>query len=70
MHANQSGIIKTAEELRTEIAYRVDERIGIMTLGALPSKEVVEFSENEAREWAQKHYPELFVRLGELSVMN
>ncbi|CAB4172188.1 hypothetical protein UFOVP930_57 [uncultured Caudovirales phage] len=63
-------MIETAEELRAEIAYRRDERIGIMTLGALPSKSVVEFAENEAREWAQKHYPELFARLGELSVMN
>ena len=51
--------IETPEQLRREIAYRVDERIGIMTLGAIPSKEVVEFSENETREWAMKHYPEL-----------
>ena len=53
-------MIETPEQLRREIAYRVDERIGIMTLGALPSKSVVEFAENEAREWAQKHYPELY----------
>jgi hypothetical protein len=52
-------MIETPEQLRREIAYRVDERIGIMTLGALPSKSVVEFAENEAREWARKHYPEL-----------
>ena len=51
-------MIETPEQLRREIAYRVDERIGIMTLGALPSKSVVEFAENEAREWARKHYPE------------
>ena len=51
--------IETPEQLRREIAYRVDERIGIMTLGAMPSKAVVEFAENEAREWARKHYPEL-----------
>ena len=51
--------IETPEQLRREIAYRVDERIGIMTLGALPSRAVVEFAENEAREWARKHYPEL-----------
>ena len=53
------AMIETPEQLRREIAYRVDERIGIMTLGALPSKSVVEFAENEAREWARKHYPEL-----------
>ena len=52
-------MIETPDQLRREIAYRRDERIGIMTLGALPSKSVVEFAENEAREWAQKHYPEL-----------
>jgi hypothetical protein len=63
-------MIETPEQLRREIAYRVDERIGIMTLGALPSKSVVELAENEAREWARKHYPELFATLGELSVMN
>jgi len=57
--------IETPEELRAEIAYRRDERIGIMTLGAIPSKEVVEFAENEAREWARKCYPELFAKLGE-----
>jgi len=52
-------MIETPEQLRREIAYRVDERIGIMTLGALPSKSVVEFAENEAREWARRCYPEL-----------
>jgi len=52
-------MIETPEQLRREIAYRVDERIGIMTLGALPSKSVVEFAENEAREWALRCYPEL-----------
>jgi hypothetical protein len=52
-------MIETPEQLRREIAYRVDERIGIMTLGALPSKAVVEFAENEARAWAELHYPEL-----------
>lgn len=51
--------IETPEQLRREITYRVDERIGIITLGAMPSKSVVEFAENEAREWARKHYPEL-----------
>lgn len=59
-------MIETPEQLRAEISYRVDERIGIMTLGAMPSKSVVEFAENEAREWAQKHYPELFAKLGVL----
>jgi len=53
-------MIETPEQLRREIAYRVDERIGIMTLGALPSKAVVEFAENEAREWARRCYPELY----------
>jgi hypothetical protein len=52
-------MIETPEQLRREIAYRVDERIGIMTLGALPSKAVVEFAENEARAWAEMHYPHL-----------
>lgn len=55
--------IETPEQLRREIAYRRDERIGIMTNGALPSKAVVEFAENEAREWARKHYPELYACL-------
>jgi len=53
------AMIETPEQLRREIAYRVDERIGIMTLGALPSKSVVEFAKNEAREWARRCYPEL-----------
>ena len=53
------AMIETPEQLRREIAYRVDERIGIMTLGALPSKAVVEFAENEALAWARKHYPEI-----------
>lgn len=59
-------MIETPEQLRAEISYRVDERIGIMTLGAMPSKSVVEFAENEALEWAKKHYPELFAKLGVL----
>jgi hypothetical protein len=52
-------MIETADQLRCEIAYRRDERIGIMTLGALPSKSVVEFAEAEAMTWALIHYPEL-----------
>ena len=59
------AMIETPEQLRREIAYRVDERIGIMTLGALPSKAVVEFAENEAREWARKNYPELLDKADE-----
>ena len=59
-------MIETPDQLRREIAYRADERIGIMTLGALPSKAVVEFAENEAREWARRCYPELFAKLGVL----
>lgn len=51
--------IETAAQLLREIDYRRDERIGIMTLGKLPSKSVVEFAENEAREWAARNYPEL-----------
>jgi len=52
-------MIETPEQLRREIAYRVDERIGIMTLGALPSKAVVEQATSEAIGWAMLHYPEL-----------
>lgn len=52
-------MIETPDQLRREIAYRVDERIGIMTLGAMPSKAVVEFAHEEATIWARKHYPEL-----------
>jgi hypothetical protein len=57
--------IETPDQLRREIAYRVEERIGIMTLGAMPSKAVVELAENEAREWARKHYPELLDKADE-----
>ena len=52
--------IETPEELRAEIAYRIDERIGIITLGALPSKSVVELATLEAYTWAEKNYPELY----------
>jgi len=47
--------IETPEQLRRELAYRVDERIGISVGSGIPSKAVVEFAENEAREWARKH---------------
>lgn len=53
-------MIETPEQLRAEIAYRIDERIGIMTLGATPSKSVVEFATLEAYTWAAKNYPELY----------
>ncbi len=52
--------IETVEHLRREIAYRIDERIGILTLGAIPSKSVVEFATLEAYTWAAKNYPELY----------
>ena len=52
--------IETPEELRAEIAYRIDERIGIITLGALPSKSVVELATLESYTWAAKNYPELY----------
>jgi hypothetical protein len=55
--------IETPEQLRREIAYRVDERIGIMTLGAMPTKAVIEFAENEANEWAIIHYFEIYQQL-------
>ena len=58
-------MIETPDQLRREIDYRRDERIGIMTLGAMPSKAVVEFSENEARDWARKHYPEILDKADE-----
>ena len=53
-------MIETVEQLREEIAYRIDERIGIITLGALPSKSVVELASLEAYTWAAKNYPELY----------
>lgn len=53
-------MIETLEQLRAEIAYRIDERIGIMTLGAPPSKSVVEFATLAAYEWASKNYPEIY----------
>ena len=53
-------MIETVEQLREEIAYRIDERIGIITLGALPSKSVVELATLEAYQWAEKNYPELY----------
>ena len=53
-------MIETPEELRVEIAYRIDERIGIITLGALPSKSVVELATLEAYTWADNNYPELY----------
>lgn len=53
-------MIETLEHLRREIAYRIDERIGIMTLGATPSKSVVEFATLSVYEWAAKNYPELY----------
>lgn len=52
--------IETVKQLRAEIAYRINERIGIMTLGAPPSKSVVEFATIAAYEWAAKNYPELY----------
>lgn len=58
-------MIETPDQLRREIDYRRDERIGIMTLGAMPSKAVVEFAENEARDWARKHYPEILDKADE-----
>ena len=59
-------MIETPDQLRREIAYRRDERIGIMTLGAMPSKAFVEFAENEARDWARKHYPEILDKADEV----
>ena len=53
-------MIETPEQLRVEIAYRIDERIGIITLGALPSKSVVQLASLEAYTWADKNYPELY----------
>lgn len=52
--------IETPEQLRAEIAYRIDERIGIITLGAIPSKSVVELATLESYTWAAKNYPELY----------
>ena len=52
--------IDTPEQLRREIAYRIDERIGIITLGALPSKSVVELATLESYTWAAKNYPKLY----------
>ena len=53
-------MIETTEQLRAEIAYRIDERIGIITLGAMPSKSVVELATLEAYTWAEKNYPEIY----------
>ena len=53
-------MIETVEQLREEIAYRIDERIGIITLGALPSKSVVELATLEAYTWAANNYPEIY----------
>ena len=53
-------MIETVEQLRVEIAYRIDERIGIITLGAIPSESVVELASLEAYTWADKNYPELY----------
>jgi len=53
-------MIETVEQLRAEIALRINERIGIITLGALPSKSVVELASLEASTWAAKNYPELY----------
>ena len=53
-------MIETPEQLRAEIAYRIDERIGIITLGALPSKSVVELATLEAYTWAANNYPEIY----------
>ena len=50
-------MIETPEQLRAEIAYRIDERIGIITLGAMPSKSVVELATLEAYQWAAKPKP-------------
>ena len=55
-----NAVIETPEQLRAEIAYRIDERIGIITLGAIPSKSVVELASLEAYTWAAKNYPELY----------
>jgi hypothetical protein len=52
-------MIETPEQLRREIAYRVDERIGISVGSGIPSKSLVEFAHEEATQWARKHYPEL-----------
>ena len=52
-------MIETSEQLRREIAYRVDERIGISVGSGIPSKSLVEFAYEEATTWARKHYPEL-----------
>ena len=57
---NSHEMIETPEQLRAEIAYRIDERIGIITLGAIPSKSVVELATLEAYQWAAKNYPELY----------
>jgi hypothetical protein len=51
--------IETHEQLRREIAYRVDERIGISVGSGIPSKSIVEFAHEEATQWARKHYPEI-----------
>ena len=53
-------MIETVEQLSAEITYRIDERIGILTLGATPSKSVVEFATLAAYEWAARNYPELY----------
>ena len=54
------AVIETPEQLRAEIAYRIDERIGIITLGAMPSKSVVELATLEAYQWADNNYPEIY----------
>jgi len=51
--------IETPEHLRREIAYRVDERIGICVGSGIPTKSLVEFAHEEVTQWARKHYPEL-----------
>ena len=52
-------MIETYEQLRAEIAYRVDERIGISVGSSIPSKSLVEFAHEQAIAWARKNYPEL-----------
>jgi hypothetical protein len=51
--------IETPEQLLREVAYRVDERIGISVGSGIPSKSLVEFAHEEATAWARKHYTEL-----------
>lgn len=53
-------MIETPEHLRREIAYRIDERIGISVESSIPSKSVVELATLEAYTWAAKNYPELY----------